>query len=347
MVYTSIKEFWENDNFEWIVKNEAQGINEFLEKQEKKISQSDLVFICTALDNFKAFYSLVSKSHAALVVHNAHSFLDPENHISLNNQEPIKDRLRLLKTYGNRSHFYKSEILKALKGLVFPTPIILEYVQNNFKLPQNLLLTAQPFSYNHRKLRKIVSPIKIAIPGTVDPNVRNYESVLSAFQSIKNKLQHPIQIVLLGIPVPKGIEILNKFKNLENKNITVLTFQDYIAHDQYQAHLLTSSFLILPLKRVVRNYIYREQMGFSKISGSINDMIRWGIPAFIPEHFPLEDDLSEITQTYKNHDLAERLLNRINNFEKTKSFEKANKLARVKSRENMQQQLLNFIKKLI
>ena len=73
-----------------------------------------------------------------------------------------------------------------------------------------------------------------------------------------------------------------------------------------------SDFLILPLKPESKNHIYKERLGFSKISGGINDMIRHGTPALIPDYYPIDLNLEKMILRFSGDQLSEILLHWIN-----------------------------------
>ena len=347
LVYNALAAFWDIDNFNWIIKSGDTEISSFLQRHHKEISSVHLVFICTALNAFKSFYELVVKSNAVLLVHNAHSFLAPDKYIWLNNREPIKDRLRLLKVYGARAHYYKAELQKKLKGLIFPSEVILNYVHNSFTLPDHLKLDSLPFVYYKTALRKLQPQINITLPCTIDSNLRNYDEVATALRQISGKLKFPVQIILLGTVRDPDANIIQMFENLVTEKLRVKTFEQYIPSSTYEAYLHQSHFLILPLKEKVRNHIYQEWMGYSKLSGGINDMIRTGTPTLIPEHYPIEENLSGLVHQYAAKDLAGILLEWINNLDQVDLMSKNNEGLKSRTRQIMKTHLLDYLKSMI
>jgi hypothetical protein len=307
-VYESLGDHTGGDHFQWFIKDEKVSIPKFLKANYSTIRACDLVFITTALNHFKAFYEFSKINKTLLLVHNAHSFLAPRDHLALNPQKPVSDWLRLLKVYFNRSHFYKKKMLDSLIGLAFPTETILNYVQEKFDLPRHLKLLNLPFAYFQKREKVQQQKITITIPCTVNSELRDYQSVLNAIQQIKELLTEQIQLVLLGMPKDDGKEIIKSFTTLNHDEIEVITFNNFIPFPAYQKWLLSTDFLILPLKEYGRNHIYKEHIGYSKISGGINDMIRFGVPALMPEHYPVDDDLKQITHSYNNTQELSRLI---------------------------------------
>lgn len=312
IVYQMLKDFHQQSSFEWIVQTENQSISVFLKSNHPLIQEAKLVFITTALNNFRAFYQLSTINKTILLVHNAHSFLTPQAFLDLNGLD-IMDRLRWLKITLNRSHFYKNQLLKNLAGLVFPTEIVLQYVKDNFKLPPHLKLTALSFAaHQQRPPTASQNRVTITIPCTVMSGQRDYTSVLNSIKKIKRELSKNIHLILLGKPKGDGLEIIAAFQQLESLQIKVTSFTDTIPTEIYEGWLRAADFLILPLNKYGRNHIYKEQLGYSKISGGVNDMIRFGIPGLISRHYPLEHELENLVERYNDDELADKILRWVN-----------------------------------
>ena len=200
--------------------------------------------------------------------------------------------------------------MQELSGLVFPTEIVLNYVKNNFELPFHLRLDSLPFAYYNQPHPKLLSDkeITITIPCTIAAQHRDYGSVLLAIKNIKNKLTKRVQLVLLGQPKGDGFKIITAFNTLEDENIKIISFREVIPEEEYKDWLKATDFLILPLKQYAKSHIYKEHLGYSKISGGVNDMIRFGIPALISTHYPLDLVLEKMVQRYSSDQLADAIL---------------------------------------
>lgn len=311
IVHQMLEDLHNQPSFEWVVQKEKQNIPVFLRSNYPVLEEAELVFITTALNNFKAFYQLSEINKTILLVHNAHSFLAPKNFLSPNLDN--WDRLRWLKIQLVRAHYYKRQLLENLAGLVFPNQVVLRYVQNRFTIPSHLKLIAQPFaSYQPPLNIPSKDRVIITIPCTVTSVLRDYDLVLSSIKEIKNKLSKNIQLILLGKPKGDGSKIIAQFQGLDSPAIKVTTFKKTIPLEKYNYWLRVSNFLILPLHQYCKNYIYQEQLGYSKISGGVNDMIRFGVPALIPDYYPLEENLEKMVERYPQNLLAGKLLSWIN-----------------------------------
>lgn len=345
-VYQMLKDLRLQTSFEWIVQAENQSIDVFLKSNYPLIRQAKLVFITTALNNFKSFYQLSTINKTILLVHNAHSFLTPQAVLDLNGLD-IMDRLRWLKITLNRSHFYKKQLLENLAGLVFPTKIVLQYVKDNFKLSPHLKLVALPFAaYEHLPPSVSQNRVTVTIPCTVMSGQRDYKLVLNSIKKIKKQLSKKIHLILLGKPKGDGPKIIAAFQQLASSQIKVTSFTETIPTETYEGWLSVTDFLILPLKQDGRNHIYREQLGYSKISGGVNDMIRFGIPTLLPNHYPLSHELENIVERYEDEELADKMLTWINQdgslIDRPKVASALTNYSMVKMRSEFQQKINTF-----
>ena len=306
MVHQMLEDLHDQPSFEWVVSTKNESIPSSLSSNYSLIKEAKLVFITTALNNFKAFYQLSKINKTILLVHNAQSFLAPQASLSPNLD--LSDRLRWLKIQLNRSHYYKKQLLKSLVGLVFPTEIVLEYIQDRFKIPTHLKLAALPFVSYEQQTTSSTDRVIITVPCTVTSVLRDYELVLSSLKKIKDKLTKDIHLILLGKPKGDGSKIIADFQKLDSPTIKVTTFHETISVKTYEHWLKVSHFLILPLRQYGKNYIYQEQLGYTKISGGINDMIRFGIPALVPAYYPLSQELENLVEKYDEGELPNKIL---------------------------------------
>jgi len=250
------------------------------------------------------FDKIASKVRSALVIHNVHSFLTPNSYFNLSGW---KDVLRRTKTRLYQEHKNRARLLKNTEAIIFPTDTIKDYALSLNTALETKQLIAAPFSSyeKHKNHQYQNAHYTITIPGTVSSAVRNYEEVYEALKTIELDPIKTIKIVLLG----KAIEskIVQKFKSLNNKKIQVTYFEKHLSSTDYQKHLQASDLLLLPIKKIAKNHIYSEKMGYSKISGTANDAVQFGIKSLIPSFYPTPYNWTQIFSTYKEGQLRNAL----------------------------------------
>jgi hypothetical protein len=126
---------------------------------------------------------------------------------------------------------------------------------------------------------------KIIIPGSVDPNRRNYTEVVEALTH--HPLPHPIELVILGdCQTGHGAEIIASLQNLEFPNFRLRFFKGYVSETVYEQEIRTADVLWSPLrlhKTSSRNS--PETYGQTTASGLTADLLLNNAPALVPAGF--------------------------------------------------------------
>ncbi len=290
------------------VVSDNQSIEAFLHSNQQDLGNYDLVIITTILSHFQSFSRIAAHSNSALVIHNVHSMFAPQSHVTL---ESWKDIFRWGKIKGNASHKYKKEIVKKVNSYIFPSKELLDYAANmNPKIKEKPKVVLPFASYNTKIKIDPTNSLKITItiPGTVSDDVRDYKSIYSTLENLSNSLNKKINLVLLG--KVNHLSIIDKFESI--KTIQVTYFKEHLSAQAYDQYLGASDLLLLPIKKIGKNHIYLEKMGYSKISGTANDAVRAGIPTLIPESYPIPFGWSELFVTYKENNLKKKIIEILN-----------------------------------
>ena len=144
---------------------------------------------------------------------------------------------------------------------------------------------------------------------------RDYEAVLSALYTVKSK---NINLTLLGRPLGKyGDLMIKKYQELNNLQLKYYT--QFIDQENFDRVMRNTDFLILPMVQHMRFGVVTEQNGFSCVSGNINDMLRFGLPAIIPNFYPLEPHLEFMVERYKD---SSQLAELVDKWSSRKSYNK-------------------------
>jgi hypothetical protein len=313
-----------NPKNDWIIHESTQAIPSFIDRNIPILNTCHCTIFITIVRDFRYFSKLKLTTKKIMVVHNSHAAFQPFSAISLNftmTFDYFLDLLRVGKFLVFQEFLYKKRLLRNFDLLLVPSPFIKEMVLNFLQPAQPDKIKSLEFAYFEKNAKNDVkSPVNITIPGTISDEGRDYEMVVQAWRRIIPKLKLPVQLILAGRP--KGIygeKITRKIEELVNENFSVLLFKKSIPQLEYEDILTQTDFVILPLKKRVKYGIYQEINGLSKITGSVNDQIRFAIPALISSDYPLSVEVENISQRFKNaEDLAVTLVDWINN----RKFEK-------------------------
>ena len=278
-----------NLSAKYITKQTHETEKSFLRKQLHTLNQADIILF-TTLVKFLKFYSQLSFIPTTLLlIHDGNYFIRPNKAIKVKN---IKGVLRWLKFKLYREEFYRRQLLQHFSYITFADNFIAHTLSKEIKQLNINVLPALPLTYNEGLPQKSKhnKPI-IIIPGSVNQN-RDYRLVYEAFRKIAPTAEKTIELVLLGNASSNyGQKINALFHNLDPKRIKVTSFSSEISQEVYDEYLRKSNLAIIPIKQEFIGGIFKEEYGKTKITGSVNDVVRFGIPTLISQSYPAPSDL--------------------------------------------------------
>jgi len=285
------------------------------------LNNSHAVLFNTIASNYRLFYRLQLRSTVLVRIHNSNAYFK-----SLH--ENYKPRFTLFYLMKDISHFIRNTLFKLdwyhrkiflsqADYYVFPSKIIREFAINMLGIRQEKTISL-PFSYashpstSYATTNTNESPVTITIIGKLDQRNRDYEMLYRVFQKLGPFLtnsKYPIRLIFLGSATTKyGKKIVNLFTTIINDNFSLVSFKDFVEQEQFIKYINQTDFLILPINIKTRYAVYDESYGHTKISGNINDIIKYQKPALIPAEYPLENKLKLITESFKDeNELAAKI----------------------------------------
>jgi hypothetical protein len=323
-------ELTKNTQNQWMIIQEKQSDTAFLCDNLAALNTCQSTLFVTIVRDFRFYANLKLDAKKILIIHNSLAMLQPIQAIHITFSWSIDfllDLLRVLKCFLLLEFWYKKKLVKHSDLLVFPTAIIEKYVKSRIGYLRKLKTASVEFSFYEPNLTKqaikSIEEIIITIPGTISNEGRDYEMVIKALKKVIPILEMPIQVILAGRPKgDNGQEIIEKVETLQTDFFLTLVFKNSIPQREYEAILAKTDFLVLPLKKQVKYGIYQEINGLSKITGSINDQIRYGLPALISSDYPLPIELENVSQRFKNADDLSTILE---NWIKNRPFDRLEK----------------------
>lgn len=142
---------------------------------------------------------------------------------------------------------------------------------------------------------------RIVVPGSVDPNRRNYSEVVETFTRLVSGKERrpsgmesplrPVELVILGdSSTGYGAGIVASLRQLESDGFRLRFFEGYIPGVAYEQQLTSAHLIWSPLnlhKRSSRNS--SETYGQTTASGLTADLLLNNIPALVPEGFVIPE----------------------------------------------------------
>ncbi|HHH49797.1 MAG TPA: glycosyltransferase family 1 protein [Saprospiraceae bacterium] len=306
------------------LKTPLEFVPDFIEQHKSILNANDLIIFSTILGDYGFFAKQKWTAKTILVVHNGNYWLNYRSSIRI---KSIPDILRWLKSEWLREWPNRKKIMNSVDFISFPNQLIQGHFIEQGLISREKTYPPLPFYYLENKVpeTEAENEIIIVVPGTLSDESRDYGMLLNVFKKVKdiecgNEI---LNLVLLGLPKKKyGKDIQRKFKNMENGTFNVTVFSKFITQHIYDDWLKKADFLILPLLREMSYGICCEKGSVTKISGTINDMLRFGIPAFIPSYYTIAEKNQCLAMQFVN---SEDLAGQITNCIKNKTYKEAKK----------------------
>lgn len=306
-IWNIISKSAKNKNLNVLLAENHGKVKELILSNLGILNNSETILFNTAASHFKLFSSINYKAPVILRIHNANTYL--------NATKSINPKLSFFYIWKDSSYlilhglfklemFYREKFIKKrVNYFLFPTHSIKNYVLEQGYLQPEKILPPTPYVFlkNVNEIKVQKKSVNIVIIGGIDKRRRNYNEVLNAFKYIAPKLKTRVTFSLLGKPNGfYGKEIAASFKKLESDLFKVNTFNKYVPQPIFDDLSSNADFLITPTVRETRYKLYKELYGYTKVSGSVNDMVVYKKPSLIPAFYPIDQALKPHFGIYNN-----------------------------------------------
>ncbi len=316
-VFEELPDHLKKYKIQWYIREPEVSIPKFTKKYESQLRQCRFLLISTVFDEFKAFANLASWSKSALIMHSVHTWMSPWKSIEIRPKHLLRDIYRLSKFILNRQGYKRKQVLDNVDFIGVPNQRILNYSNATYNNVYSSKFVSIPFGkYDGAgEEGKGYKGLTFTITGSIGDDVRNYQEVYKALTIVSKKLKKRIRFILLGKPKnKKQNKTKEQFESLANDVLDVMTFSGFINQSEYDRLLKETDYLILPLKEYAHFIAFRELTCQSKLSGSVNDLIRLGKKALVSKYFTVDDRVDKFVTVYRdsNH-LADQMLGIVDN----------------------------------
>ncbi len=294
-------------DIKYIVQDKNETWGNFLDRNIDSINTAgfDYFFLCPIYEHYKEHYKFVSrlKTLSILVVFNLNGWINP--------------LFRNLRHIGRS--WYRHQIIKKIKWIAID-----EHFHNHaIKLGcKNNILHIPSLLYDPAfvaKYRATKPPIKIIVPGSIDPDRRDYHTVIDALE-IVFKQTKDFEVVLLGDPVLEyGKQVHARAKKLNEKHgkQIIKIYENKYNDLEFLIEMVSGHFLIAPVLPEFNLDGIIEVYGTSKSTGSCFDILAYAIPGVFPSWLSVNSKFDNSTLRYKNaNDLSEIILDFLQHPEK-------------------------------
>lgn len=298
----------------WHISKKQESPGAALVRWTSDLMACDGIFLLTLNRPFAAYSALPFLDKTVLLIHNVHAFLAPWEHMPWQDRSDFKAIWRALRflLFGEFRHL--NQILNHSFIWAFPSHQLLRYARSQQWIPEGKAVIELPLALPgiNSLTAGIASPVvNICIPGTIKKNGRDYTLLYEGIKAVLESTDRKMRLCLLGSPRRKyGQKVQADFLALANRHakLELVYYEELVPQRIYDEELQRASFLILPLTFTSRYDAFIEYLGTSTISGAINDMARFGIPAIIPDFYPLDPNCESLVERYKNKDDLVKIL---------------------------------------
>lgn len=288
----------------------------FLKSYIQRINSSEAVFFTTIDFKSRFMFSLKGSLMITGLIHNSHNNFLP---LAAKRINPVRHLIRKLLGEYRRSQ----EVHQRLNKLLVPHEGIANYLKGNRpELSQKLL--SINIAVPHYKPKIFTrNEVRIIIPGTVNQDRRDYQQVIDSLTNLNAMISQPICIIFLGkVHSKKEIKLLRQAEKLSLSKIKIEYFEDYVTSAKYSEYMQNADVLLLPIKRFIRYKSLQEERGKTCVSGNINDMVQFGLPAILPAFYPLNRAIEANVLRYSND---QELIQRVAHWVETKEYQQLKK----------------------
>lgn len=278
-------------DIKYVVQAANESWGEFLERNVDSINTAgySYLFLCPLYEHYKEHYQFISKLKTLniMVVFNLNGWVNPA----------------LIRTSWFWETFYKRKIYKLIDWIAIDEhfhdhALKLGCRKNILHIP-SLLYDPE---YVAKWRSKTNSPVKIIVPGSIDPDRRDYDVVLDALSIVLNERQD-LEVVLLGDPIGEyGKKIHERTRTLNKKfgKQIFKIFERKYSDDEFLKEMISGHFLIAPVLPEFKLDGIIEVYGTSKSTGSCFDILAYAIPGVFPKWLSINSRFKSSTLRYEN-----------------------------------------------
>ena len=304
----------ENTAIQWFLceKNEKAGV--FLQKNHQNLSSCDWLITTSLPEPAGDLAGFRFPCPAWLVVHNVnYLFSGPFSNLYIG-QNMFRDMVKIARFIFLSTSAKNKHVLASFSNVIFSTEMMKAYFLRYFPDDGFPTPAVIPFCRT-TEVQRVGDPdvFHIVVPGSIRPDVRDYGIFLSVIPELVKKTTKKIRLSFLGKQKDDACgEILRQLRDWQNDRFVFVYYQDFIPQETFEQTMKTADVLVAPLRPVTRYDAKREYFGYTTESGNIADIVKYQLPAVIPDFYPLPESLDEVVLRYDTAEgLVERLLSMI------------------------------------
>jgi hypothetical protein len=213
------------------------------------------------------------------------------------------------RSFGSLRDWTETIAKKVLHGHIRHNHVFLPAMADQLRqrLPGSTAVFIPSRFYSGHRGASPAPPFRIVVPGSLDPNRRNYQEVIQTLILLRTT---PIELILLGdSATDTGTTILAAFQSITSDHLTLRHFKGYIPESTYEQELTHAHLLWSPLNIHKKNSRDNpETYGLTTASGLTADILLNNIPALVPAGFTTPEPFEPAIYSYRSPEEAQELI---------------------------------------
>lgn len=287
-------------HLDWILKDNQKTWPAFFQSQHEKLSTCSWLITTSLPDENEDKKPIKFPSPAWLVIHNAMFSLGKNKRRFYLGKYKLLDMAKIARYWWENKSTKTDQLVGTFENVIFPTKAIRDYcrAQNIWEQEGAVI----PFYYPKALVKKPVkNQFTIVIPGTVNPQIRDYNLVASILPEILKHSPLPVGLILLGkVKGKEAKKIVKQICELVSEDFQFQFFTDFITQEIFETHLGNADMILAPLLEKARYDAIEEEFGYTTESGNLADIISNQIPGVIPSFYPIPEEFSQLIDRYSN-----------------------------------------------
>lgn len=307
-IFSEISDYPYAKDIQWHICD--SGISQFILSKQAEFNQQELLIFSTVESQFKTYNRITISVPKLVRVHNANTFLGTDK------KWFFKPSLYWL--YKDLSYYVRKVIVQNETNerdkflynadfICFTSSEITDFVRNksSFKHKEKVV-DAIPITFNELPPKDIAAVKSIAVIGTIDRKRKNYNLLRSALGSVAKRVDRSFEIKILGKPKGAfGREMVNQFLQLRKDGLRVSHWPKGVPQVEFEKQMKEVDVIVAPILEETKYFLSKENYGLTKISGSINDTIKYARLGIVPGFYPL----GVAKPLFRTYDSSEKLEN--------------------------------------
>ncbi|MHA4811232.1 glycosyltransferase family protein [Flavitalea flava] len=210
----------------------------------------------------------------------------------------------------------------------FFLPAMTDLFQRKYPGSTTVFIPSRFYSWQDKIGKNEKNRFKIVIPGSVESNRRDYDSVVDFFRYFLSQqgFSHAnIELVVLGnCNTDYGLDIIARLKKMELPSFKTTCYETYIPQTDYERQLSEADLIWSPLQMNKASIRKNPEInGQSTASGLTADLLLYCTPALIPHDYVIPYEFKAAMLTYRSREeLKNKIIDFINDPEYLRAFKK-------------------------